>query len=169
MSAQGAELLKLLQSTTTPQVRPGNAAPRKGLGALDFASLLQSAQSGQIASGREVTLSKNSGVNLSADQLHRLSAAADRAEAMGASRALVLMDGQALTLDVSSREVTGQIDPQSGGLLNGIDAVLGVPPVAGHDASPGGLAAAPGALPLPLPGSAGANATLLRALSASSN
>jgi hypothetical protein len=170
MSSQSAQLLQLLGATASPQVNPGSALPRPGIGSLDFASLLQSAQAGKIASGRAVTLGKNSGVTLNDEQLGRLSAVADRAEAMGASNALVLIDGQAVTLNVASREITGQVDAQSGSLLGGVDAVLGAPPAAGATAT---APAAPsltsgGVLPLPTSGSAGASSSLLRILSAAS-
>jgi hypothetical protein len=168
MTPQGAGLLKLLAGTATPHARPGAAAPRQAGGA-DFSMLLQRAQNGEIASGREVTIGKGAGVALNDDQLRRIGAAADRAEAIGASRALVLIDGKAVTLDVGTREVTAQVDPGAGSLLNGIDAVIGVPPGGGGESSGTEAGTGAGTLPLPKTGAALGNASLLRALTPRAN
>lgn len=122
----GTELLRLLGAQASPGVAPAVGTSTRA-GGIDFASLLKQAQSGQLASGREVTIAKGAGVNLSDDQIKRISAAADLAEAQGATRALVMIDGMTLKLDVSMREVTGTADLKKSTVLTGIDAVIDVP------------------------------------------
>jgi hypothetical protein len=119
----------------------------------DFASLLRQAREGEVSSGRPVTLARGAGVNLSADQLQRLAAAADRAEAEGATRALVMIDGQALRLDVTTREVTGAADLSRPGVMSGIDAVVTLPSIE-----------QPVPTPLPWAGPGLASPSLLKAL-----
>ena len=66
-------------------------------------------------------------VDLNAGQLERLSIAGDQAEAQGAGRAVVLIDGLVLSMDVATRTITGQIDLDQGGTLTGVDAVVVAP------------------------------------------
>lgn len=151
MTTTGADLLKLLGGLAAP----GAATSAVGSGAsstgIDFAALLQRASTGEAVSGRPVSIAKGAGVELTQDQLVRLAAAADKAEAQGATRALVMIDGKALTIDVAVRQVTGAADLGSG-VLTGIDAVVSVP---------GADAAGPGGSPASMSGEA-----LLRALTA---
>ena len=129
MNAVGSDLLRLLGSQATPGIAPGptTAAGNAAAGALDFAKLLSQAQSGQLASGRQVTIANGANVQLTDDQIKRVSAAADLAESQGATRALVMIDGMAMKLDVSMRQVTGAVDLASQGVLTGVDAVVQVP------------------------------------------
>lgn len=136
MNALGSDLLRLLSSQATPGVAPGPVAAPGQPGAIDFAKLLDQAKTGHLSSGREVTIGKGAPVQLSDDQLKRISAAADLAEAQGATRALVMIDGQALKVDVAMREVTGAVDLAAQGVLTGIDAVVQVPSAAGSTAAP---------------------------------
>lgn len=94
-----------------------------------FAELLAKAREGEISSGLPVTLAPGAEVELTESQLARVAKAADRAEAQGATRALLLIDGVALTLDVGVRQVTGSVDMNTG-MVTGIDAVLSAPPEA---------------------------------------
>lgn len=66
-------------------------------------------------------------VALSEDQLARLAPEADKAEANGAGRALVLMDGKVYKLDVAARTITGMVGADSGSVEAGYDAVISVP------------------------------------------
>jgi hypothetical protein len=134
VNAVGNDLLRLLSAQATPGVAPGPSAAESG-GALDFAKMLDQARAGQLRSGREVSIAKGAGVQLSDDQLKRISAAADIAEAQGATRALIMIDGIAMKLDVSMRQITGSVDLKSQGVLTGIDAVIHVPDIA--EATPG--------------------------------
>ncbi len=86
------------------------AAPRTG--ETSFASLLAKAREGQVASNLPVTLAPDANTKLSQGQLSRLAAAADVAQAHGASKALVSLDGRMLTLDVATREVTADVTQQ---------------------------------------------------------
>lgn len=134
MNATGTDLLRLLSAQATPGVSPGSASAPTG--ALDFAQLLSQAKAGQLSSGRDVSVASGSGVQLSDDQIKRISAAADIAESQGATRALVMIDGMAIKLDVSMRQVTGSVDMKSQGVLTGIDAVIQVPDAASATGSP---------------------------------
>ncbi len=123
MTSGPLDLLKLLASGTAgPDRAP--VADRSAVTSADFRTLLDKAQAGEISSGVPVRIHRNAGVELTAEQLARLAEAADRAEAQGATRALVLIDGLALRLDVGMREITGATDLAGGKVLTGIDAVI---------------------------------------------
>jgi hypothetical protein len=132
------------QPSQTPQVQGAS-----------FDQLLQQAQGGGISSGIPVRVAREANLNLSSSQLARLSDAADRAEAAGASRALVMMDGMVLNMDVGLRTITGQADLSSTKVLNGVDAVVTVANQAGE---------LPGQVPPP--GAGAMNASLLKILAA---
>ncbi len=154
MSAPPLALLKLLASIPSAISRPAQA--RAGDGA-EFRSLLERAQGGEVSSGLPVTIAPGAGVTLTQAQLTRLADAADRAEAQGASRALVLIDGMALRLDVGVREVTGAAEIKADTVLTGIDAVISV--------GPGGESPAAGPIPLPPVAGGTLNPSLLELLS----
>jgi hypothetical protein len=117
----------------------------------DFEALLGRAREGGIQSGRKVALGADAdGLELTTEQLDRLTVAADRAEANGVRHAVVLIDGMALRLDVESRLVTGVVDQQSEQLHAGVDAILTAP--------------APTPEPLPLPAGRVANPSVLALL-----
>jgi len=99
------------------------------------------------------------GVELSAEQLERVSRAGDAAERAGAMRALVLVDDQMLLMDVTTRRITGKADPEAE-VLTGLDAVVRVP-----SAGSAGAAASVGVVGLPGKGAFGVSPALLRALS----
>jgi hypothetical protein len=162
MSSIASGLLKMLGNLVAPgTVGAGRAPSAPANGGADFAGLLQKAREGKISSERPVTISGSAEVTLTPDQLARVSIAADQAEAEGAVRALVLIDGKALKLDVSTREVTGETSLAGAGVLTNIDTVINVP-----GSGQGGPAGLPGALPLPAPGAGMGNASLLKLLSA---
>lgn len=125
-----------------------------------FGDLLRAAEEGQISSGAPVTIAKSAGVSLSSAQLGKLATAADRAQAAGADRALVLMDGMAMQLDVATRTITGLAKVAPGTklpqVLTGVDTVITVP--SDEDAAP---LAAPLAQ---LSASGTTNASLMRVL-----
>lgn len=79
-----------------------------------FADLLGKAQDGLKPSGRPVELGRGVDLQLTGDQLKRLSLAADRAEAQGAQSAVVMIDGRALELDVTLRTITGEVSGDQG-------------------------------------------------------
>lgn len=73
----------------------------------------------RIAPGVDVTLSE--------DQLARLAPEADKAEANGAGRALVLLDGKVYKFDVATRTITGMVGEGAGSVEAGYDVVISVP------------------------------------------
>lgn len=113
-------------SDATP--RPSGSSAFKLEGA-SFQSLLEQARSGKVSSGRPVTIGRDSGVELTDQQLERVAAAVDLAEASGASRPLVVIDGKALKIDVGVRTITGVADVTVGKAVTGIDAIIHVPGV----------------------------------------
>lgn len=143
MSIQASNLLKRLAGAAPAAVQTAasiGAIPSRGL---DFAALLNKASQGEVESGLKVTVSPRIKMNLSTDQLDRLSRAADQAEAAGIVNAVAVMDGMALTLDVQTRMVTGVVD-QSHPATGHIDGVLHVPPMSHEQESQ--------AVAVPLPG-----------------
>ncbi len=151
-----ADLLKLLA--------PGNAAraasPQKFLQQLassdTFQSILEKARAGEVTSGIRVSAPQGSGIALTQDQVTRLSAAADIAEAHGAGRAVFLIDGQALRMDVGTRTIIGPVDASQTGVLTDIDAIVNVAPTGAAQAA---------SLIQPPAAQSGMNLSLLRALS----
>lgn len=137
---------------------PAGAAPVAQQG-IDFAALLAKARAGQISSNAPVQAPETLEPRLSADQLSRLSAAADMAEARGISRGVFAIDGRMFTMDVGVRTITGEVRPGATNVLDGIDGVVTVadpgPAQTGVDAARTLLGPAH-TLP--------ANASLLRAL-----
>jgi hypothetical protein len=91
---------------------------------LSFAELLNREASGNLSTQRPVSVHPGSELNLSEDQLQRLGVAMDRAEASGAQRALVMIDGMAVKVDVGVRQIIGKVDLQSTPVLGEIDAVV---------------------------------------------
>jgi hypothetical protein len=131
MSVDPAAMLRALGSG----VRPAGVDavhPVRSADGPSFQQMLEDAASGGISSGLPVRVSRNVGVDLSPAQLSRLARAADRAEAAGVERAVVLIDGQALQMDVGLRTVTGKADLNATSVLTGVDAVVTVAPDAGE-------------------------------------
>jgi len=162
MTGPGSDLLRMLGSGVTPGVeRSGAGAPAAratGAPGADFSALLEQAKAGTLSSGRTVKIARGAGVSLSEDQIARVSAAADRAESQGATNALIMIDGLALKVDLTMREITGQADLTGGGVLTGFDAVVSAPK-AGRN---------PAAAPLPSAGAGWGNASLLESMSKAS-
>jgi hypothetical protein len=158
MSPINGGLMQLLGPSGTQGVSAAGGAtlnPAQVAGA-DFTSLLQQARTGGMSSGRAVTVSSASGVKLSLDQLQRVADAADRAEAQGATRALVLIDGMALRVDLTARQVTNAVDLSKPGVTTGIDSIVSVPSVQQHSGA--------AVMPLPRGNAALGNPSLLKAL-----
>jgi hypothetical protein len=94
--------------------------------------MLEQAETGGVSSDLPNRVSRHAGVDLSPSQLNRLAGAADRAEAAGATKALVMIDGMVLQMDVGLRTITGKTDTSATKVLNGVDAVVTVAPEAGE-------------------------------------
>lgn len=123
MTGVGDQLLRALGSGVRGP-GPASTQPKASDPKVAFEELLRQARAGEIETGAPVSVARGAGVELSADQLARLSAAADKLEAAGATRALVLMDGRALVLDVATRTVAGVMPMDPGRPVVGVDAVL---------------------------------------------
>lgn len=103
----------------------GGGAPRASSGAGSFDDLLSKAQAGELTTGRPVTVDRALGLELGEAELGALSAAADAAEAAGATRAAVVLGERVYTVDLSSRKVTA-CGPCSE-VVTGVDATVVVP------------------------------------------
>jgi len=124
MSMLGAgALLKLLGSGIRAIAGPSKPAATD---TTSFEELLKRARENDTPSGSPVRVAGGSGVTLNENQLARVAAAADKAEAAGAARALVLIDGQALMLDVGVRTITGRASLEGTNVHAGFDAVISV-------------------------------------------
>ena len=103
-----------------------------------FDELLAKAAQGRIASGRPVSVQLAAGEPPTAEQLARLASAADVAEAAGAARALLLMDGRGLVLDVPTRTLSAELSAEAASRVTGLDAAVFVAG-AGAAATPAAL------------------------------
>jgi hypothetical protein len=115
------------------------------LNSADFRHLLTRAQNNEISSDRQVLIAPGLDLTLSDSQLERLGRAADRAEAGGARKAMVLIDDTAVTIDLATRVITSRVDLSSGSVLTGVDAVVRAE--ADEAAGGAGLLAVPAGLP----------------------
>jgi hypothetical protein len=125
MASATTQLLRLLE----PSVRPGFAAPAaiKGVEPLEqrsFSQLLSAAATGDVRSGRQVQLACEPSPPLSAAQLERLAAAGDLAEASGSRRALMMLDGRGLVMDVSSRTILAELSPDESSRMFQVDSTI---------------------------------------------
>lgn len=126
----GHDLLRALRSGAASGATSNAApAPASGADSLDFDALLKRVRAEGFKSGLGVTVAPEAGLELSSDQLRRLSAAADVAQAHGSNRALVMIDGMSLVLDVNVRTITGRAAIEPGKPLTGFDSILQVPDV----------------------------------------
>lgn len=125
--------------------------------AADFAKLLAQAKDGQLASNQPVSVSPRSKLDLSPDQMQRLSVAADRAQAAGLHTALVMLDGKPLVMDVQSRQVLEAFDANAreASTVDGVVAAPSAQDAAQPEASTGIV---------PLPGGVPNNLSLARIL-----
>lgn len=146
MISESSDLLRLLGSGVrhTPGAATFESKPALIEGE-PFAELLKQAERGDLSSHRRVSVENGSGVVLNEAQSLALSAAADRAEAAGVRRALVMLDDQALLLDVGTRSVVGKAE-FSKGVLSGVDGVL---KISSSTQSANGAAGSPALLRVP--------------------
>ena len=112
-----------------PAVRPAYAGapstrPAAPLEHQPFDELLARASEGLIASGRPVSAQFAATEPFTGEQLARLSAAADLAEAAGATRALLLMDGRGLVLDVPTRTLAAELSADAASRVTRLDAAV---------------------------------------------
>lgn len=136
-------------------VNAGRGLPeRSAQGSIEgsgFAALLKQAQTGELTTRDAVTIDPDVSVELSDEQMLKLSVATDKAEAAGVQTALVLVDGKRLVLDVRQRRITGEASVIEGtGIVSGVDGVIDLAAQASE--TPRGIFG-----PLVLPGAEGAS------------
>lgn len=161
MPIDPAQLLKRLE----PAVRPCGASqrsadPNRPIDEQDFDALLTLVARGDLSSGRVVRSAFESDEPLTDAQLERLASAADQAEAAGADRAVMILDGRALVMDVPQRVIETELSAQAGArsgtsgsatVFSEVDAAVyvpgedepfpaGVPPMPGCGLVPGSVA-----------------------------
>lgn len=143
------DLLRALGSAIRPD---GAGQVQSTAGGEAFESLLLKARSGSLETGLPVTIADGAGVELDGVQMNALARLVDKAHAEGATRMAVLVDGEALDVDVLSRRVLGKLDLADGTVMTGIDGVVRLDTTAGAS----GL--------LPTPSAGVVDASLLRLL-----
>jgi len=126
LSGRGAAVAGQAFSSLVGNTLSGAAQSASMAPGVSFQSMLQKAHSGKMVSGLPVTAGPNSGIALTDEQLARVSVAADQAAAAGISNAVVVVDGQAFTLDVHLRQLTGAVQPTDRA-VSGIDGIVMVP------------------------------------------
>lgn len=117
-------LLRVLGSGVVPTDRTPTAPDARRL---DFARLLDQARAGQIRSGMQVTVDPQIDVAFDADELERLSQAADLAEAQGVDRVLVVRGDERLVLDVQRRTLAAEASTRDGQLHTDFGGVFELP------------------------------------------
>lgn len=132
MSNGSSDLLRLLGSGAgsvgaASKIRgvtsQGGQQGATGVEQAAFADLLERAKAGELSSGRPIEIDDDAGVTLSDAEMAMLTVAADKAEAAGIRRAVVMTGGQAVILDVGSRTVVGKAESEDG-VISGIDGVI---------------------------------------------
>ncbi len=117
----GHELISRLSAG----VRPQAAGEMPAVETDRFRDLLARAEQGQVTSGLEVTAARGIEGQVPQELLAELGPLVDRAQARGASRALVVTDEATYELDVLRRRIESVVDPaQQQQVMTGIDAVL---------------------------------------------
>ncbi len=125
MTSNPLNMLKMLGRTGAgPTIAPGVPGGRPDITKAGFADLLKMARAGEMSSGREVSIDPGVKADLTSEQKTALASAADRAEAAGLNRALVIVNGQGFVLDVASRSVTATADLSNPSVLSQIDGVV---------------------------------------------
>ncbi|MCA9289996.1 MAG: hypothetical protein KDA25_02645 [Phycisphaerales bacterium] len=144
MPIDATKLLRRLE----PAVRPGAAPARSGGPATpierqSFDQLLTLVSHGSVSSGRQVRLEFEADPPFEAEQMERMGAAADVAAASGAARALLLVDGRGVVLDVAERVLAQELRAGGTSPLVALDAAVHVSgpddPVASGPTPPPGL------------------------------
>ncbi|MHC4774822.1 MAG: hypothetical protein ACYTBR_06080 [Planctomycetota bacterium] len=105
-----------------PAVRPAyggarHADPAAPLEHRPFEALLAQA-------GRSVSVEYAAAEPLTGEELSRLSTAADLAEAAGARKALLLMDGRGFVLDVAARTLSAELSAGASSPVTGLDTAM---------------------------------------------
>ncbi len=138
MMDKPSQLLRRLE----PPVRPAYAGEgltrrRLPLEENSFDELLALVSDGRVRSDREVTLDFESDHELTDEQMSRLAIAADVADESGAKRALMLIDGRGLVLEVSDRRLVTELTDDRESHLAQLDAAVYVAEASGVLKLPG--------------------------------
>ncbi len=155
MTIDPVQLLRKLE----PAVRPASAPARIREGATPFErkgfdELLALVSAGALTDGPPVRTAPHVGLDepLTPGQLDRLAAAANVAAGAGAERAVMLIDGRGLVLDVAARTITAELTDAAEHELVELDAAVyvastdagprraGAPPPPGTGLVPPGIA-----------------------------
>ncbi|GEM_PF-2537554 len=115
----------------------------QSVGAMSFDKLLEEARTGAAKGLSPVKIGKGVNIELTTDQLERIAAAADLAEANGADRAIVLVDGRALQVDITSRTIMGEAGGSRTASMPDVDAIVSAPVGADAQADAGSSAILP--------------------------
>lgn len=130
MNTNATKLLRKLEPAVRPTAAGAarNFAPRAPIDALDFDSLLSLVAHGDYSSGRRVQCDCELSDPLDDEQLERLAIAGDMADAAGAQRAVMVIDGRAMIMNVAARVIDTEISaPGSAKVFSEIDAAINVP------------------------------------------
>jgi len=123
MKIDPSKLLKRLE----PAVRPvgGASAPqgRRPIEQQGFDELLTLVSTGAVRSEQPIHVPEHLADSFDDAQRERLGSAADTAEAAGAERALMLIDGRGVTMDIKQRAVTAELKADSNTLVH-VDAAV---------------------------------------------
>lgn len=149
MTTDPLQLLRRLEPAVRPATAP--AAARHGRAPFEqqgFDELLALVSTGAVTSGEPVRPSSDAGLGepLDDDQLARLAAAADLARSAGARRAVMLIDGRSLVLDVARRELTAELTDGARTEVVELDAAVYVSAATDQTSSAGPLS---GRVPAP--------------------
>jgi hypothetical protein len=153
------QLLSALSGART-NAAARSAQPAAPISGTPFDELLEEARTGAATGASPVKLAKGLDLKLNEDQLARVAAAVDLAQANGAGRVMVLVDGRALQVDVGTRTILGEVTGAKTASMPGVDAVVNAP------ASKEALDAAAQSRPVPPPSASPLNVanTALRSL-----
>ncbi len=123
MTTDPTILLKHLEPPISPAYAHGAVGrPRLPIEHTPFDQLLAQARQGSVLSGRRIEVAFAMSPALDETQMTRLGTAADLAEASGARRALMLVDGRGLVLEVSDRSLQAELAAATP--VAGIDAAV---------------------------------------------
>lgn len=109
MAIRPGQLLKRLEPPVRPVATGAVTAGRPPFELMAFDEMLTLVSRGEIRSDRPVIIDGSIDMPIETSQLTRLASAADLAESEGAQRAVMLMDGRSLVMDVAARTVTREL------------------------------------------------------------
>ncbi len=120
---------QILNALAGTQHQSGLRAMQSGSpgGTTPFDELLEQARAGSERGTAPVKVAKGLDLKLNDEQLARIGAAVDLAEAHGGGRVMVLVDGRALQVDVATRTILSEAAAGKTASMPGVDAVVSAP------------------------------------------